>query len=197
MEPSPVEMPEYAKDAIEEKPARENVYTCPAGHRTWTVDRDEGVTPFMMGCCRRGCALDAVSGCYRQKRLPDERVTHEWFKPSPEAVKRLHPAERDHVERGGLVLRERDGGRRRTGKMFTQADLGGVQTTMDAEPAVYVPQRQAKEVAETLTKGPVRCYQRGGRCVIEHWWKQKVVQHLGENWWASLRALQVWLKRQG
>ncbi len=84
---------------------RLNVYTCSAGHQTVTIDRDKGTTPFMIGCVESGrlCNRDAMSSCYQvdQSLVP----THEWYAPTERQAKRLHPAERDHVERGGLLLR--------------------------------------------------------------------------------------------
>lgn len=99
-----------------------NVYICPAGHQTVTVDRDEGTTPFMTGCTMLGCEQTATSHFYRVPQTL--KATHEWFAPTPEelevfcksAVERLRPKWgpaadgvadniRDHVTRGGLLLR--------------------------------------------------------------------------------------------
>lgn len=87
---------------------RINVYTCPRGHLTVTVDRDEGTTPFMMSCSEGGhpCLQPAQSSLYRvdQALAP----THEWYKPTLKEAKRKDRRARgtlDHVQRGGLLLR--------------------------------------------------------------------------------------------
>jgi hypothetical protein len=92
--------------------ARINGYVCqrPTGkkpHITLTVDVDEGVTPFMIGC--PDCGFDAYSMMYpRTGRIPPmSAVTHEWYSPSNEELKTLHPANFEHVRRGGLLMRKR------------------------------------------------------------------------------------------
>jgi hypothetical protein len=85
-----------------------NVYTCPAGHRTVTIDRDEGVTPMMMVCRQKAedgkhnCTEYARSGWYHclQTLTPE----YEWYKP--ESMKGLSKEEKEHVVRGGLLLRK-------------------------------------------------------------------------------------------
>jgi hypothetical protein len=89
---------------------RINGYRCTkpkCGHITLTVDVDEGVTPFMIGCTK--CKADAHSMFYPQKGLPPpmSAVTHEWFKPDDAALKRLDPGTRQHVQMGGLIMRPR------------------------------------------------------------------------------------------
>ena len=82
-----------------------NVYTCEScGSRIVTVDRHEGTTPFMIACEREGCLGYAQSSFYRNP----ERLTptKEWFRPSFFHRLCLRGAgQRDHVRRGGLLLR--------------------------------------------------------------------------------------------
>lgn len=114
---------------------RVNVYTCTAcGHRTTTVDRDEGVTPFMIGCPE--CDTWAHSAFYQvdQTLAPE----FEWYRPTAdeldaeisEAVQQVtekfgdaHAAEvregleaaiREHAEKGGLSMRPVDADRSST-----------------------------------------------------------------------------------
>ena len=82
-----------------------NIYVCATcrGHIV-TRDRDVGVTPFMIPCkAADGCTGMMQSSMYR---VFDQsiRESHEWFRPH--SLKGLSPAGRDHVERGGLMLRE-------------------------------------------------------------------------------------------
>lgn len=92
---------------------RKNIYVCEAnGHRTVTIDRDVGTTPFITSC--PVCGRDAQSQFYRidQNTIP----THEWYAPASneelmQAMKKhslphIRAAIRVHVSRGGLLLRE-------------------------------------------------------------------------------------------
>lgn len=83
-----------------------NVWTCSTcQHRTIARDLHEGVTPFIIGCTAPGCDGDAQSGFYRREhdQLADQ-VTHHWRFPTEAEFAELHPMERDHVQRGGLVM---------------------------------------------------------------------------------------------
>ncbi len=97
-----------------------NLYRCSAGHATVTIDVDEGVTPFMMGCAHKGCDLDSQSAFYPQgvrTLMVLEKFgqpTHEWYKPTPEQLYMQYSHDVhilanmiDHVKRGGLDLRTR------------------------------------------------------------------------------------------
>lgn len=100
-----------------------NTYTCKDGHKTVTIDKDEGVTPFMISCeeCK---ALDklnstATSSMYRcsQELTP----AFEWYRSNmAEIVIMAKEMERDfkvnydgafesllsHHNQGGLYLRK-------------------------------------------------------------------------------------------
>lgn len=81
---------------------RINIYTCEKGHKTVTIDRDEGVTPFMIGCEHEGCDELARSGFYQADK--DTEPTHEWYKP--DSYDGLSDGEIEHVKLGGLLLRK-------------------------------------------------------------------------------------------
>jgi hypothetical protein len=85
-----------------------NRYTCrECGGAFVTIDRDDGVTPFMTGCQMRvGCKGPAQSALYRVEQ--SLRPTHEWYRPT--VLEHLRPGERQHVEMGGLLLRRVDQG---------------------------------------------------------------------------------------
>jgi len=90
-----------------------NAYVCEkCRYITLTVHVDKGVTPMFLGCRNpKGCDGTATSFVYQLpgalamsingKLLP----THEWYKPGPD--EKLTAGERDHVEQGGVLLRER------------------------------------------------------------------------------------------
>lgn len=87
---------------------RLNVYHCKNGHLTTTVDVDTGVTPFRMGCPHAGCNDDATSSFYPKERPIPEVVpapSHEWYRPTD--TTKLSDGTKDHVDRGGLLLRKR------------------------------------------------------------------------------------------
>lgn len=64
-----------------------------------TIDRHPGVTPFMLKC--GNCGGFAHSKMYRVQ--PDLTPTHEWYRP--EKASDVPLLARDHVAKGGLVLR--------------------------------------------------------------------------------------------
>jgi hypothetical protein len=84
-----------------------NRYTCErCGGSVVTVDREEGVTPFMIRCrsdvlAARGCGAMMQSHFYRDVEGEPE---YEWRKPSTGEYRRLSAAMRDHVDRGGLLI---------------------------------------------------------------------------------------------
>jgi len=89
---------------------KKNLYVCEVcGHHIFTVDRDAGTTPFMTPC--EECKGTMVSHMYRVNQ--HVRVTHEWYSPSTDELeiatlgKVFHHAAaiREHVKRGGLLLR--------------------------------------------------------------------------------------------
>lgn len=87
-----------------------NGYRCQTcGFLLVTVNRQEGTTPFNLGACRNPSNMDGCPGpmfsCLY--RLPPNapEPTWEWYAPGKAEQRRLGVWERDHVERGGLLLR--------------------------------------------------------------------------------------------
>lgn len=82
-----------------------NSYTCDrCGASFVTVDRDEGITPFMTNCVNYPeCKGTSISAFYRVDQTAEP--THEWYRPDRIEYGRLSLATKDHVNRGGLLLR--------------------------------------------------------------------------------------------
>lgn len=88
-----------------------NVYVCPKckGH-TVTVDLDDGVTPFMLGCrangTTSGCGGMAESSFYRPN-FNHGPPAWEWYKPDQLELSNMRDANMlRHVAMGGLCLRK-------------------------------------------------------------------------------------------
>ncbi len=83
---------------------KKNIYTCErCAEHIVTIDRDPGVTPFMIPCkCTFHCKGMMRSSFYRVDQSMKPRW--EWFKP--ESVEGLAAWEVAHVSKGGLMLRE-------------------------------------------------------------------------------------------
>ncbi len=58
-----------------------NVYTCDKGHKTVTIDREEGTTPFMISCEVEECKTGLARSCMYQTDQ-GQTPTHEWVKMS-------------------------------------------------------------------------------------------------------------------
>ena len=57
---------------------KNNTYICGrCGHRTVTVNRNGGMTPFLIGCTGGECTGHATSSFYSD-RCQDRTPTHEW-----------------------------------------------------------------------------------------------------------------------
>ena len=93
-----------------------NAYVCQkCRYVTLTVHIDEGVTPMFLNCRKPGgidaCDGTAVSFMYNLPGSlalsPDDKLnpTHEWYKPGPD--QKLSDFEKDHVDNGGVLLRDR------------------------------------------------------------------------------------------
>lgn len=82
---------------------RLNRYTCQSCHGSIiTVDRDEGVTPFMVLCrAKPGCKGHMYSSFY--KGVQGE-PTFEWRKPTPAEYAAYPEVMRQHVDQGGLDI---------------------------------------------------------------------------------------------
>lgn len=105
---------------MSEKAGLINEYVCEkCGGITRTINRDQGTTPFMIGCravIGAGCKGMAQSSFYRvsQYRLP----AFEFIKPTPEELEQWlkdHKQEEhrgaiaEHVANGGMILRKCNG----------------------------------------------------------------------------------------
>lgn len=84
---------------------KKNRYCCEVCKKSIiTVDRDEGVTPFMLPCMRtEGCKGPMTSRFYQVEDVWPEPV-YEWRKPTPKQYKRMSPAMREHIDMGGLEI---------------------------------------------------------------------------------------------
>lgn len=108
------EPPQQGYAAIEppDRPNMVNSYRCDTCSRyTVTIDRHKGVTPMFLGCradgTETGCDGRAVSMCYPKGPRPSWAVpAWEWYKPDADELRRMDPAMRDHIQRGGLALRK-------------------------------------------------------------------------------------------
>lgn len=83
---------------------RVNVYICgTCRFATVTIHRDDGVTPFMIPCQHANCGKPSYSTFYR---APTQLApTHEWYVPGVEETAALGSATKEHVAKGGLLLR--------------------------------------------------------------------------------------------
>lgn len=71
------------------------------GQAMWTIDREPGVTPFLAKC--HHCGGFAQSKAYRVPQ--DTPADFEWYRPDALAPD-MSPSTRDHILRGGLILRK-------------------------------------------------------------------------------------------
>ena len=87
---------------------RINKYTCEdCGGHVFTIDTDEGVTPFMIRCrATIGCNGMMQSSFYR---CEPGTPTYEWRKPTPQEYRKFNSAMKDHCDQGGLNLYPIDG----------------------------------------------------------------------------------------
>lgn len=93
----------------------ENAYRC-ARCQKWifVVHVDKGVTPMFLNCrATDGCGGRSASAGYpglRGNPMPEsmrEKIQWEWYRPELEEFNELEPEMKEHVQRGGLVLRRR------------------------------------------------------------------------------------------
>jgi hypothetical protein len=93
---------------------RLNVWECEdCGMPVLCFDRHPGVTPFMVahstlggGDCKGMCRSHFYNGASaRAARDVLGQPSHEWYRPSAHELKRLRGQVRDHVLKGGLLVR--------------------------------------------------------------------------------------------
>jgi len=81
-----------------------NQYICQeCGRSIVTIDRDQGVTPFMLRCREtKGCSGMMQSSFY----MADQTLTpaYEWRKPTKGEYLRMSAPMRQHIDRGGLEI---------------------------------------------------------------------------------------------
>lgn len=98
------------------QPGTINGYRCDAcGLHTFIVHVQDGVTPMFLACRAEGvepdeatCKGRAVSLMYPDEPPPVrivEAVAWEWYSPDPIELADLEPESREHVRKGGLLLR--------------------------------------------------------------------------------------------
>jgi hypothetical protein len=87
---------------MSEQAGQINAYVCGSQHAVWTRNADDGTTPFIIRCPVPECGREARSAFYRVPQ--DVDTSHEWYRPTD--LRGLTPGERDHVGRGGLLLRQ-------------------------------------------------------------------------------------------
>jgi len=100
-----------------EQQGKRNAYVCEkCGGTIITVNLDEGVTSFMVTC--RANWPGECDGM-AQSQMYDVRQTIPaswgWYRPNLSETNRLeaqHPGMKEHIERGGLVLRKLDNAER-------------------------------------------------------------------------------------
>lgn len=82
---------------------RLNRYTCQTcGGSIITIDRDKGVTPFMLLCrAKAGCNGHMYSSFYRGVQ---GKPTFEWRKPTSAELAKSSLAMQQHFEQGGLDI---------------------------------------------------------------------------------------------
>lgn len=81
-----------------------NVYTCRScGHQVKTVDENFGVTPMFITCDK---CNDMMNSAMYKDTLPNERPTKGWYRPSFAEFQSLSEYGRNHVLKGGLLLRD-------------------------------------------------------------------------------------------
>lgn len=93
-----------------------NGWTCDrCGETTYCVHVDDGVTPMFLACRAHGEAGSCGMGTslmYPAPPVPDHviaAVRWEWYSPDPKEKTTLYfedPPVFDHVDKGGLLLRE-------------------------------------------------------------------------------------------
>jgi len=70
-----------------------------------TIDRDEGVTPFMIDCkATKGCTGIMESHFYRCDQM--YRAEFEWYRPGRLERLFLNRQTKEHFKMGGLILRK-------------------------------------------------------------------------------------------
>jgi hypothetical protein len=83
---------------------KKNIYECGKSHKTVTVDRDSGVTPFIIAC--PDCGQDARSNFYKVDQ--SLKPTHYWMKMSDEELKQMAKTDLEDADPKWLLGITRD-----------------------------------------------------------------------------------------
>ncbi len=125
--------------------SRKNAYECgQCGSYIVTVDLEPGVTPFMVSCGT--CGAGATSKFYRVHA--SLTPTHEWYRP--EAFDGLSRWAIDHVEKGGLLLRQIGGGHQNEGWQHPGDGLAAAKRELDAAHIEEEKRAAFKRMAECV-----------------------------------------------
>lgn len=103
MQPTQIQ-PEDHNSKLTGRSGQVNVYICEScAGSTVTIDRENGVTPFLIDCQIKGCNGVARSSFYA---VPQELIPqYEWRKPTKTEYYQLPVStRREHVDRGGLMM---------------------------------------------------------------------------------------------
>ena len=85
--------------------ARLNKYTCEKCSGTIiTIDRDEGVTPFMLKCRIDERCMGSMTSSFYQ--IKEGNPTHEWYKPDVGEIMKSSPGMKEHYAQRGLNIRK-------------------------------------------------------------------------------------------
>lgn len=126
---------------------KKNAYQCEEC-ASWivTIDREQGVTPFMVGCGK--CGAMAQSKMYRVSCSMEP--THEWFRP--ETLEGLSQWSADHVRNGGLLLRRIGGGDAKDGWQTEDALPPTSDTHREVRAAKLIEQleREQREIEDAV-----------------------------------------------
>ena len=109
-----------------EKSFREGVPDRPGcGHFIVTIDREPGVTPFIVRC--GNCGQSAHSKGYKVASWLSP--THEWYRP--DTLDGLDTWHLEHVKKGGLLLRPIDDAGWQTPRQYEQYRMAAMMMALD------------------------------------------------------------------
>lgn len=126
-------------------------------HFIVTIDREPGVTPFIVRC--GNCGMSARSKGYN---VADWLTpTHEWYRP--DSLEGLEGWDLEHVKKGGLLLSPIGDAEWRTPNQYEQDRMAAMKAAMDRQ---VVDQRKMRE-ADWLSRQALRHEKRKGKAPPE------------------------------
>lgn len=84
---------------MSEQAGKINIYTCPEGHKTVTMNLADGVTPFMIRC-RSICGCEAMANSCMYQCDQNTRPSYVWEKINPSFEECRAMVKREVGERG-------------------------------------------------------------------------------------------------